>query len=657
MRHRLTAACLASLTLLAACGGGAGDTAPTAAAPAPAPAPGAGAPPPAAAPTTVAGTVAVGAPITDGKLRILDATGAVVASDVSIAADGSYAGVTLTGPAPYRIEACGYAGPNYLCVYSVASAGGTANVTPLTTATVLLAAGQAPDALMSGTAAALTTASVAGAQDQLRSSLAGVLSSAGVSGSFDFVSGALTAGSRSGYDGVLDAIGVTVGQDAKPFVQITPRLGQGNLYLEQGSSSGSVTAAPSAESLKLSELETLFRNMSASLASLSACNAETTGIRRSLAANAQMSVGDGLPAQGVAAVAKALCGFFAEGDGGTPMWGSRLLSPTLGRCDLSGSAPVCGVSFVLQSPEGDVQPVGTGMAVTQEGGAWKFLGDLLPIEIHASAKAQRTRRIDTATPVFDYDRALAFEVAALPGLACAKVAQRDASGALQTIGFYKRHLPATEQQRLSLWTTDGFGNGASTDRLLGSTRSADDTWIALPQGAAGDALVRNFYRGGRSVTVSLYSDRDCSVAFDVAGKSSYDVEVEGVPPVWAAMENLPWPELDTASQAAMRALAIDGGASGSLHAAWTFARGPLGLNGITVCGSRADCGQGGTGRLGERSVRPSARDATVTLSNRGSVVNGDDAKTLALSGRSGDGVDMQSNYSSCPGVPAADSCH
>jgi hypothetical protein len=271
---------LSAAAMLAACGGGSSST--TAAAPAPA-----------STPTTLSGTVAVGAPITNGKLRILDASGVVVASDVAIDGNGRYADIALTGSGPWRIEACGYAGPNYTCVYSVAGSPGTANVTPLTTATMLLATGQAPDALMSGDASALTADSVAAAQTQLRSGLSGVLASAGVGAGLDFVSGALAVGSRTCYDGVLDAVGISVGQDDHPFVQITPRLGDGNLYLQQGSTSGSVTVAASAESLQLSGLETLFANMSEALASPTACAGATTGIRRSLASNARMSVGDG----------------------------------------------------------------------------------------------------------------------------------------------------------------------------------------------------------------------------------------------------------------------------------------------------------------------------------------------------------------------------
>ncbi|MEO6281353.1 hypothetical protein [Roseateles sp.] len=648
----LTSLSLACAALLSACGGGSSASAPLAAAAPAAPASSASAPAKA-----LAGTVAVGAPITSGKLRVLDATGAVVAADVTIDANGKYADVTLTGPAPYRIEACGYAGPNYVCVYSVASEGGTANVTPLTTATVLLAAGKAPDSLMTGTAPTLTTDTVATAQTQLRTSLASVLTSAGVSASIDFVSADLTAGSRTGHDGVLDAIGVSVGQDTKPFVQITPRIGTGNLYLEQGSTSGTVTASSGAATLQLGGLETLFKGMSDAFVSASACSNANTGIGKFLAAQARMSMGDGDAALGAAKVAEGLCGFFASGEDGKPMWGAKLLSPTLGRCDLSGASPVCAVSFVMQGLDGDVHPVGKGMAVTQEGGAWKFVGDTSPIEIHASAKAQRSKRIDTATPVHDYSRALAFEVAAVSGLACAKVSQKNADGATVPIGYYKRHPGATDQRRLALWTADGMGWGPSLDPLVGATRNADDSWIGLPEGAAGDAMIRNFYRGGRSVNVALYSDSACSTPFVIGGKSSFEVDVDGVPPVWAAMETLPWPELDTASLTALRDLTIAAGADGSLSTAWTFARGPLGVDGSTVCGSRDTCGEGDTGRLGEKQLRPSARSAAVSLHNRGGAIARDDQKTFALYGRNGEGVDLQSNYSSCPGSAAGEACH
>ncbi|MEO6897989.1 MAG: hypothetical protein ABI218_15235 [Caldimonas sp.] len=641
---RLTSAVVAGFACLAAagCGGGADYMTPAG--------------PGSAGATALSGTVAVGAPITNGRLRILDASGAVVASDVAIDAEGHYAGVTLTGPAPYRLEACGYAGPNYLCVYSVANAAGTANVTPLTSAMVLLATGASPDAMMAADAPAVSASGVSSAQDQLRSSLAGVLSGAGVSAALDFVSGALTAGSRSGYDGVLDAVGVSVGQDTGAFVQITPRIGSGNLYMQQGSTVGTVTAA-NTSSLGLAGIETLFRGMSAAMASANACADASTGIRRSLSSIAQMTLGD-RAAQGPDDVAAGLCQFFATGDdGATPMWGSTLLSPTLGRCDLSGSVPVCAISFVIQSPDGDVMPVGDGMGVTKEGGVWKFMGDLLPVQIRATARAQRTVRVDATSPVVQYDRAIQLEVAAVSGLACARVAQHTADGSSTTIAFYKRFPGAAHQTRLSLWGSNGMGTGASLDPLAGSVRSADDTWLTLPQGTDGDVVIRNFYRGGRTVTFSLFADDSCSTPFTVAGRSVFDVEIQGVPPVSSAMESLPWPEIDGATVTALRSLTLDAGATGTFHAGWAFARGPLGLDDITVCGNRDSCGDAGSGRIGSGRVRASARDNNVALHNNGAAVTASSMKMLALSGRNSEGVGLQSNYMSCPQSPAGENCH
>ena len=357
-------------------------------------------------------------------------------------------------------------------------------------------------------------------------------------------------------------------------------------------------------------------------------------------------------------MSQGLCGFFATGDdGNSPIWGSRFMSPTLGKCDLSGASPICAVSFVLQSAQGDVQPVGSGMAVTKEAGVWKFMGDLIPIQIEATAKAQRTKRIDLATPTYQYDRALAFEVAAIQGLACAKVSQHTADGALTTIAFYKRHPGATDQRRLALWLSSGMSVGPSTDPLVGATRGPDDTWIQLPEGDAGDAVVRNFYRGGRSVNVALFSDAACSAPMMVGGRSDFDVEVDGVPPVWASMPTLAWPELDVATLASLRNLAVAAGADGSFQAAWTFPHGPLGLHDMTFCGDRGDCGDGGNGRLGSGSLRAGALSATLPLHNRGSALAADAAKTFALSGVTGDGVGMQSNFSSCPGSSATEACH
>ncbi|MGY4831503.1 hypothetical protein ACVNIS_23230 [Sphaerotilaceae bacterium SBD11-9] len=619
--------------LLTACGGGGSSSPETPAAPA----------------NQLSGTVAVGAPITGGKLRVLDVSGAVVASDITVADDGSYAVPTLSGTGPYRIEACGYAGPNYQCIYSVVQGPGTGNVTPLTSATVLLATNQSPSDLMSGSGAALTPTAVTAAQDRLRSSLAGVMSG-NVAGSFDFISGSLAAGSRTGYDKLLDSIGVATGVDGSPFVQITPRLGSGNLYLDQTTTAGSVTVAPSAGNLSLTGLEALFRNMTAAMQSATTCSSASTGIANYMASNARMSDDDGNALSGAAAVGAGLCNMFASQE----MFGSRLLSPTLGRCDLSGANPVCRVSFVLQSPEGAVEPVGQGMGVAFEGGAWKFLGDMDVVQIHASAKAQRDVIFHNGETSITYARAIAFDIPALSGLECAQVTQRDAAQAVVTVGYYKNY--GNGARRLSLWQQNGYSNQRSLDPLVGALRSGDDTWVALPDGTEGDAVVRNFFRGGRTVSVSLFSDTNCSTPFAVDGQSVFEVEVEGVPPTTAALPNLPWTDLTSAAKQALFDLTLAPNASGSYAAAWTFSHGPIALNGATFCIDRAQCGEGDPGRINvDRRFAPGATSAAISLANQGIAVEAASYKMLALYGRTGDGLDLQSNAIACP--PGGAECH
>lgn len=597
----------------------------------------------------LSGTVAVGAPITGGTLRVIDINGTVVASGITVEDDGSYSVPTLSGTAPYRIEACGYAGANYQCIYSVTQGVGTANVTPLTTATVLLATNLAPEDVMSGSGAALTGNAVSAAQDRLRSSLSGVMSG-NVATDFDFVSGSLAGGSRTGYDKLLDSIGVNTGVDGAPFVQITPRLGSGNIYLDQTTTAGAVTVDSGAANLSLAGLETLFSNMSAAMQNADACAHASTGMASSMASTARMSDDEGGSLTGAAQVGAGLCSMFA----GEELFGSRLLSPTLGRCDFSGAEPVCRVSFVLQSPEGSVQPVGQGMGVTRESGVWKFLGDLSAVQIHASAKAQRDVIYQDGNTSISYARAIAFDIPALTGLECAQVTQRDASQALVTVAYYKNY--GSGARRLSLWQQNVMSNQHSLDPLVGALRSGDDTWVTLPDGSEGDAVVRNFFRGGRTVSVSLFSDANCTTAFLVAGQSVFEVEVEGVPPTTAQLPNLPWTDLTPTARQALFDLTLAANATGAYDAAWTFSRGSMAVGGATFCIDRARCGDGDTGRISQdRRFAPTATSAAITLNNGSTGVEANSYKMLALYGRMGDGLDLQSNAIACP--PGGGECH
>ena len=147
--------------------------------------------------STLAGTVAVGAPMTGGRVRIHDATGSVVASDVAVDSQGRYSGVTLTGTGPWRVEACGHAGDQFTCLYSIVQQAGTGHVTPLTSAMSLLATGKQVEDLMTG-ALNPTPSALSTAQSTLRQSLASLLTDAGLDPSTDFVIGTLNAGSRTG---------------------------------------------------------------------------------------------------------------------------------------------------------------------------------------------------------------------------------------------------------------------------------------------------------------------------------------------------------------------------------------------------------------------------------------------------------------------------
>ena len=656
VRVPATLSALFAALVLGGCGG---DAALPTDAPVAAPAPAPIAPAPTPAPSTLSGSVAVGAPITDGKLRVLDATGATVVADVAIAADGTYPAITLTGTAPWRLEACGYTGANYRCLYSVAQAAGTANVTPLTSAIMLLASGQAPESLMTGSASGLSATAVAAAQVTLRTSLAPVLLDAGVGASLDLVTGSLAAGSRTGYDRVLDAVGVSTGTDTRPFVQIVPRLGSGNLYMEQGSATvGTLAVNSGAATLSLQGLETLFTRMTAAALTATTCANASTGMVSLLSSSASLSMGQGSAFSGAAAVGQGLCMFLAGGGGEPSRLGSRFMSPVLGRCDFSGTAPVCAVSFALQGADGGVEQVGNGMGVSFEAGGWKFKGDLHAVAINASARVQRSRRVDSGsgTVADQYSRALAFDIPALPGLACAKVAQRDATGALVTLALFKPHA-GVDLERLSAWRSGMDGASRSLDPAVGNTRGADDTWLELPQGEAGDTAVRNFYRGGREVTVSLYSDSQCSTAFMAAGSSSsFEVEVEGVPPVWAALPGLPWPNLSDSAKAALRSLVVPPSSSADLAVGWGYTQGPVGVGGITYCSDRAVCGSGDAGRLADANLRPSATSTVLRVRTAGSAVEAGSYKMLALYGRTSDGMGLQSNHMSCPTVAAGLSC-
>ncbi|RZL02781.1 MAG: hypothetical protein EOP36_07725 [Rubrivivax sp.] len=633
---------LVGVGLLSACGGG-GDG--------PAPNPSG----PTASGSSLSGTVAVGAPMADAVLRILDAAGNVVASGVQVNSSGAFSGVTLTGTGPYRIEACGHAGDHYRCVYSVAQGAGVANVTPLTTAAVLLATGDSPEDLMTGPGTSLDATSIAAAQTTLRTGLAGILADAGVPSNFDFISGDLSAGTRTGYDRVLDSVGVTTGEATAPFVQITPRLGTGNLYLESGAApQGSLTVDSNAASVSLSGIETLFQGMSQAMVSDSTCRAQLPGL---LASTVRMSFGDPDPVQGPTDVTSLMCDFIGDTAHEGPGFGVSFVSPTLGRCDLSGSAPVCRVSFVLKLSDSSLQAIGEEMAVVREGQTWKFKGDINPVSIRANAALQRTQTIDhTGAIAFtEHSRAFQFDIQAVTNLQCAKVTQMDAAGNDVLLAYFKRHSGMPE--RLSVWRDANSAVLSNPTDPNGQLRSTDDSQIQLPTGSAGDVAITNFYRGGRTVKVVIYSDANCSTPLVLEGSSEFRVDMMGVPPLSDRVEAFPWPNLSAGTISSLRTLALAANASATLPVSWGFARGYTGLDSAYFCTDRS-CASQSNVRIGERGFSASAQSVALPLTNGGTPLAASDFKMLTLSGRTGEGMGVQNNFVYCSGsIDGYGQCH
>ena len=583
------------------------------------------------------------------QLRILDATGKVVVSGRSVPASGLYGPIPLTGSGPYRLEACGNAADRYRCFYSVTALGGTAHLTPLTSAVVLLAAGQLPEALMSGAATGLDAAAVTAAQTQLRNAIgASALADAGLPSDVDLITAALKPGSRTGLDRLLDGIGVSFGQDAKPFVQLSPRLGTGNVYLEPGTTQGSISIDTAAATLNLTGIETLFTALGAAMQSSTTCD---VGMAPQMASAARFSYQE-LELRGAAPTALGLCSLLSGvlGDG-LIGFGGKLLSPELGRCEFGGSTPVCMVSVIVQTNKSLLRPLALNQAVILQGDKWLFLGDGLPLGVSTQSRAQRLRRLD-GTPLDHYTRAINVSIAAQAGLQCARVTQTDLAGLPRTLAYLKRH--GTGKQ-LSVWTLSSTDAQPSLDPILGATRSADDRWIALSAGADGDAVVRNFYRSGRQIKVALFGDSACSAPFmpSSGGASSFNMELAGVPPLEAALPGLPWPVLNATTGTALTVLKAPAKSKFSYSVNWSFTREALGMEAAQLC-LTASCEL--SGRISELDVAVGARTALLPSTVIDLALLASDFKQLRLISRAADGLLIHSDFRSCSGDIAGQPC-
>ena len=597
-------------------------------------------------------------PLTNAKLRVLDASGKAVVSDVVVPASGTYGPVTLSGLGPFRIEACGFALDEYRCVYSVTQLGGVAQATTLTTAIAVLASGLVPQAMMTGAVSGLDASKVDAAHTQVRNAISPALTDAGLSTSSDLFTSPVTPGTRTGYDRLLDNLAINVSQDTKAYVQIEPKLGTGVVYMESGSSTqGTMSVAAGAAGISLAGIDTLFQQIGSVLTDLTTCQASMP----SLLSNASVLSVEGAgnfagTVDAVRSVQVGLCGMFGGffGDTGS-VFTYKAVPPVLGRCDFTGAAPVCRARLVLQSPAGVLKPlgnVGDSMSVTLESGNWKLLGTGTGATLPAQARIQRQRRNDGTNQVDRFARAIAISIPLQSGLNCAKITQKDLSGQDVTLALYK---PASGASLLSVWRVGAIDPRTSLDPAVGALSSANDVWLPLAAGTDGDTVVRNFARSGKALKATLYGDAGCSTAFAPGGVTAAPLSFElvGLPPLDAQLAGLAWPELAPATRTSLTNLTGAAKASLTLTANWTYLHDSLGMNSAAVC-TQVACATGT--KLVELALSGTVKTAALKPVVGTIPVAAKDFKLLRLTGHDGDGLMLVSDYHACTQIAAGQPC-
>lgn len=605
----ITATCLA---LLSACGGGGSSSDEP------------------AANAALAGTIAVGAPMLNATVTVMDANG--VTRSAAAAADGSYSGLSVDGlKAPFRLQACGLVDGQQVCYYAVVSQAGTANVTPLTHATVSLALGQDAGTMFNADGSAPSDTALAAKEQDLRDALGPVLDALGLGANVDFTSTAFSA-DRTGMDKLLDAVKITTGTDAgsgnqtTSFVQVEGKIGSGNVFLgSDGTNTGSLSAGNGLD-VDLRGITTVFERLSAAIGSdsASACAVSMSGAGIFDAAFSLSMDGGALLTASTAPAA--ICEMAAQSN----LLGGVAANPVMRDCDFSGADKICTVGFDIV--RNDVVFDGAELAVVLRSGSstWQLLGRDSPYEIHVGAAVQRTVRVDLANAAPSYTRALSFDVGDGGGVVhAARVYPHDASG----IAWDTTPIAALDDHGCT-----GLG------RLTIQGSSCGSSWVSLDNWGAsdltnGDALIDAFYKRGRQVKVELYADLAATQLVATVVK-----RIDGVPPKSAVLASVPWLELDASTKAAL--VSYDG-SSASFTASWA-ANTAVSAKDITFC-LAGNC-SGDASAAHEPINGTNSKSLTLRHLPAGAA----SYKQISLYGRDREQMGVSTNYVSCGG---AESCY
>ena len=590
--------------------------------------------------------MAAGLALTGGTVRVLDATGKAltIASNKVAASTGAYGPITLGTAMPYRIEACGTVGDKPVCLWGATNQGGTLNLTPLTSAITMLASGQSPETLMTGAAQGLADTDIAAAHTQLRTALASALTDAGLASNFDLLTGALTPGSHTGYDRLLDTVSVSLGLDSKAYIALNSSLGSGTAYLEPGTSLGSLSLNAAAATVDFPGIDSLYKALGAAMPVANTCN---TALPALLDANVRASLDLITTFAGPQSATTPLCLHMSGSLTGDveSLLASTLMPAAPSRCDFSGADPVCRVSLVFKTKAGVLRPVGVEQAVVKRPGGWLFLGNRLEVQASAVARLVLTRRVDqTAADVSS--RNLDVRIPTYPGLQCARVSQKDTSGADVALALFK---PVANATYLSLWATSASNATPSLDPATGATQGANAISLAVPGSTAGDTTVRNFIRAGRALKVELFADGGCSTPLAGADGGVVSIDVAGQLPLnLVGLSGQPWPVLAPKSGTELVALKSTNGAI-TYSPTWTLQA--LAVNKVQLCADAA-C----NAKLSELDLAGNALTAKLTATVGTQALNANAYRLLRLTGRTSSGLVLQLDTASCAAQPANQAC-
>ena len=609
-----------SCAMLVACGGGSGGTSGAA-----------------ATTSSMSGTVAVGAPMSNATITIKGANGVTVTTTAGD--DGHYSGVDLSSlTAPYRIEACGVVDGVQACYYSMVSGAGVANVTPLTNAALALA--QNGDASSAFSSTPPTADAVRAKLQTLQTALGPVLTAAGLSSSTDLSTLSFNA-DRTGMDKVLDAVKVNSGvQGGHAFVQLEGRVSAGNFLVDDTGAATTSSLTGGNMSVDMSGMSAPFQVMSSAIgqSSESGCMS-SSGWAGIFDGFFSLNMG-GSPATG-STFPTMVCNMASVGG----LLGGRVAHPVVHDCDFNGGDKICTVGFDVV--RGDVVFDGAELAVVQRSGqtAWKLLGLPSPYEIHVNASVQRKIRVDLTNPVAHYYRAISFDIGstvngAANTVKAAKVYLRDAAGT----GW-----EATPVATLS--DHSGLTDCSAQPRLTYAGSQCGSTWMGLDSNAGGgggsfgligdgDAMIDAFFQRGRVVKIDLYLDTAGTVLITTVYK-----RVDGVPPKWNDLGNVAWMEVDSTTKSNLMAYASSVVTSQTVNVNWTPNKivSPKDISMSDGSGNRAH----DDFSLADVRNHSKTFDVSTDTNNNSLTLTTNGFKLLSLYGRTREGLGVETQYVSC----------